>query len=127
MIASARPLGKWDKVEKTTSQYLLAVLICVLGMRLGFDGVWHMPPLDFTLCVVALVLVVGSFWFARDRRNLRIAVIAFGAGTQLVPMVVRDPILLLPLLGGLIPVAVLFICVVALSKKDKADQLPPRS
>ena len=127
MTALVNPPGRWDKVEKTTSQYLLAVLICVLGMRLGFDGVWKMPKLDFVLCVIALVLVVGSFWFARNNRNLRIAVIAFASATQLVPMVVRDPILLLPLLGALIPVSVVFICVVALSKKGQPDHSAPRS
>lgn len=127
MIASATQPGKWDKVEKTTSQYLLAVLITVLGMRLGFDGVWKMPQLDFVLCVIALVLVVGSFWFARNHRGWRIAVIAFASATQLVPMIVRDPVLLLPLLGALIPVSVLFICIVALSKKGQANHAPPRS
>ena len=109
--------GTWDKVEFYTSYFLLAVLASVIGTRLGFDGVWQMPAVDLTLSIIALLLVVGSFWFARHRRRWRLWIIAFASATQLVPMVVREPVLLFPLLGALIPVAILVGCLMALSKK----------
>ncbi|HEY8587427.1 MAG TPA: LrgA [Rhodanobacter sp.] len=111
--------SSWSKVEYYTSFFLLIVLATVLGMRLGFDSVWHMPKLDLVLSTIAMILVAGSFRFARHSRRWRIAIIAFASATQLVPMVVRDPILLLPLLGALIPVGILAACVVALSRKDR--------
>ena len=111
------PPRAWDKVEKSTSWFLLFVLFCVLGMRLGFSGVWSVPPLDFVLSVIALVLVLASFWLARKHRAWRLSVIAFASATQLVPMVVREPVLLFPLLGALIPVAILVGCLIALSHK----------
>jgi hypothetical protein len=111
------PPRAWDKVEKSASYFLLCVLLGVLGMRLGFSGVWGMPTLDFVLSAMALVLVAGAFWLARNHRAWRLAVIAFASATQLVPMVVREPVLLLPLLGALIPVAILAGCLVALSHK----------
>jgi len=114
VVASA---GKWDKVEFYTSYFLMLVLLSVLGMRLGFDGVWQMPKIDLALSVIALLLVIGSFWFARHNRRLRLCIIAFASATQLVPMVIREPVLLFPLLGALIPVAILVGCLVALSKK----------
>jgi len=117
----------WNQVEKGASLFLLAVLLCILGMRLGFSGVWPMPRLDFDLSAVALVVVLASFWLARKHRGLRLGVIAFAAATQLVPMVVREPVLLFPLLGGLIPVAILIGCLVALARKDRPGQPPPRS
>jgi len=109
--------GTWDKVEFYTSYFLLAVLASVIGTRLGFDGVWQMPTVDLTLSIISLLLVVGSFWFARHRRRWRLWIIAFASATQLVPMVVREPVLLFPLLGALIPVAILVGCLMALSKK----------
>ena len=109
--------GTWDKVEFYTSYFLLAVLASVIGTRLGFDGVWRMPTVDLTLSIIALLLVAGSFWFARHRRRWRLWIIAFASATQLVPMVVREPVLLFPLLGALIPVAILVGCLMALSKK----------
>jgi len=109
--------GTWDKVEFYTSYFLLAVLASVIGTRLGFDGVWQMPTVDLTLSIIALLLVAGSFWFARHRRRWRLWIIAFASATQLVPMVVREPVLLFPLLGALIPVAILVGCLMALSKK----------
>ncbi len=115
MTAPAR--GAWDKVEFYTSYFLLAVLASVIGTRLGFDGVWQMPAVDLTLSIIALLLVIGSFWFARHDRRWRLWIIAFASATQLVPMVVRTPVLLFPLLGALIPVAILVACLVALSKK----------
>ena len=117
MNAVAPVRGTWDKVEFYTSYFLLIVLVTVIGMRLSFDTVWQMPKVDLMLSVIALVLVVGSFWFARHSRRWRLAIIAFASATQLVPMVVREPILLLPLLGALVPVGILAGCLVALSKK----------
>ncbi|HUH31927.1 MAG TPA: LrgA [Rhodanobacter sp.] len=111
------PVRTWDKVEKSASYFLLFVLLCVLGMRLGFSGVWNVPTLDFVLSAMALVLVLASFWLARNHRAWRLSVIAFASATQLVPMVVREPVLLFPLLGALIPVAILVGCLVALSHK----------
>lgn len=109
--------GTWDKVEFYTSYFLMLVLASFIGTRLGFAEVWHLPTLDFVLSVIALLLVLGSFWFARNHRNWRLSIITFAAATQLVPMVVREPVLLLPLLGALIPVGILIGCLVALSKK----------
>jgi hypothetical protein len=114
---SASTRGTWDKVEFYTSYFLLAVLASVIGTRLGFDGVWQMPTVDLTLSIIALLLVIGSFWFARHHRRWRLWIIAFASATQLVPMVVREPVLLFPLMGALIPVAILVGCLMALSKK----------
>jgi hypothetical protein len=119
---AATPPRAWDKVEKSASYFLLCVLLGVLGMRLGFSGVWGMPTLDFVLSAMALVLVVGAFWLARNHRAWRLAVIAFAGATQLIPMVVREPVLLFPLLGALIPVAILVGCLVALSHKGANDR-----
>ncbi len=121
------PARSWNQVEKGASLFLLTVLLCVLGMRLGFSGVWPMPRLDFDLSAVALVVVLASFWLARTRRGLRLGAIAFAGATQLVPMVVREPVLLFPLLGGLIPVAILVGCLIALAHKGRPGQSPPRS
>ncbi|AGG89276.1 hypothetical protein [Rhodanobacter denitrificans] len=117
MNTPASGYGRWGRVEFYTSFFLLAVLATVIGMRLGFDGVWRMPVLDLDLSVVAMALVLASFWFARRSRRWRLAIIAFASATQLVPMVVREPVLLVPLLGALIPVGILAGCLVALSKK----------
>ncbi len=121
------PVRSWDKVEKSASWFLLFVLLSVLGMRLGFAGVWHMPPLDFILSSVSLVLVLGSFWFARNHRNWRLSVIAFASATQIVPMVVREPVLLFPLVAALIPVSILIGCLVALSRKGAPGQTHPHT
>ena len=122
MNAPSAARGGWDKVEFYTSYFLMAVLLTVLGMRLGFDGVWQMPKIDLVLSIIALLLVLGSFWFARQSRRLRLSIIAYATATQLVPMVIRHPVLLLPLLGALIPVAILVGCLVALSKKGGNDR-----
>jgi len=82
---------------------------------------------DLDLSVIALALVLASFWFARHSRRWRLAIIAFAAATQLVPMVVREPVLLLPLLGALIPVGILVGCLVALSKKGPSARPPQGS
>jgi hypothetical protein len=119
--------GSWGRVEFYTSFFLLAVLATVIGMRLGFESVWHLPTLDLDLSVVALALVLASFWLARHSRRWRLAIIAFASATQLVPMVVREPILLLPLLGALVPVGILAGCLVALSKKGPGARPPQGS
>ncbi len=110
--------GRWGRVELYASFFLLTVLAMVIATRLGFDGVWPLPAVDLDLSAVALVLVLASFWFARHSRRWRLAIIAFASATQLVPMVVRNPLLLLPLLGALVPVAILIGCLVALSRKS---------
>jgi len=127
MNTSARARGTWDKVEFYTSYFLLAVLASVIGTRLGFDGVWQMPMVDLVLSIVALLLVLASFWFARHHRRWRLWIIAFASATQLVPMVVREPVLLFPLLGALIPIAILVGCLVALSKKNPNVRPPQGS
>jgi hypothetical protein len=86
-------------------------------MRLSFESVWRLPTIDLDLSVIALPLVLASFWLARHSRRWRLGIVTFAAATQLVPMLVRQPILLLPLLGALVPVAILVGCLVALSKK----------
>jgi hypothetical protein len=114
-------------VEFYTSFFLLLVLAGVIATRLGFDGVWHLPTLDLDLSMVALALVLASFWFARHSRRWRLAIIAFAGATQLVPMVARNPLLLLPLLGALVPVGILAGCLVALSKKGGNGRPPQGS
>ena len=121
MNTSAPVRGTWNNVEFYTSYFLMAVLASVIGTRLGFDGVWKMPIIDLTLSIIALLLVIGSFWFARRNRSLRLWIIAFASATQLVPMVVRQPVLLFPLLGALVPVGILVGCLMALSKKRPSD------
>lgn len=119
--------GTWGRVEFYTSFFLLIVLASVIGTRLGFESVWQLPTLDLDLSVVALALVLASFWFARHSRRWRLAIIAFASATQLVPMVVRQPVLLFPLLGALVPVAILVGCLVALSKKGGSGRPPQGS
>jgi hypothetical protein len=120
--STAQAARRWDKVELYASYFLLVVLASVIATRLGFDGVWHMPTVDFVLSVVALILTLGSFWFARQSRRWRLAIIAFASATQLVPMVIRQPVLLFPLLGAIVPVAILIGAVAALSRKDTAHR-----
>lgn len=118
MNAAATP-GSWSKVERITSLCLIATLLAFIGSRLIFAIWWPMHPVDFILSSIAVVLLTVSFWFAAHRRNWRIAVIAYASATQLVPMVLREPVLLLPILGGLIPVTILFGSLFALSKKGR--------
>ena len=127
MNTPAPARGSWGRVEFYTSFFLLAVLATVIGMRLGFESVWRLPTLDLDLSVVALALILASFWLARHSRRWRLAIIAFASATQLVPMVVREPILLLPLLGALVPVGILVRCLVALSKKGPSARPPQGS
>lgn len=117
MNTPARARGTWDKVEFYTSYFLLAVLISFIGTRLGFATVWQLPTIDFVLSVIAMLLLIASFWFGRHSRRWRLWTIGFAAATQIVPMVIREPVLLFPLLGALIPIAILVGCLIALSKK----------
>ena len=117
--------GTWDKVEFYTSYFLLLVLISFIGTRLGFATVWQLPTIDLVLSIVAVLLVLASFWFGRHSRRWRLWVIGFATATQIVPMVIREPVLLFPLIGALIPIAILVGCLVALSKKS-ADVRPPQ-
>ncbi|MGH8160073.1 MAG: LrgA [Rhodanobacter sp.] len=109
--------GKWDKVEFYTSYFLLLVLLSFIGTRLSFAVVWQLPTVDFVLSIIAMLLLLGAFWFGRHSRRWRLWVIAFATATQIVPMVIREPVLLFPLLGALIPIAILVGCLIALSKK----------
>lgn len=108
----------WNNVEFYSSYFLMAVLASVIGTRLSFAGVWELPTLDLVLSTIALLLVVASFWIARKRRSWRLWIIAFATATQLMPMVLRHPATLFPLLGGLIPVAIMIWALVSLSRKS---------
>jgi len=119
------PAGRgWDKVEYWSSYFLLAVLGSVILTRLGFATVWSVPTLDLVLGSIALLLILASPWIARRSRTLRIGIVAYAAATQLVPMSVRHPAILLPLLGALIPVVITIWALVALSRKGRAGQGP---
>ena len=117
MNSPAPVRGKWDKVEFYTSYFLLLVLISFIGTRLAFATVWQLPTIDFVLSIIAMLLVLVSFWFGRHSRRWRLWTIAFATATQIVPMVIRQPVLLFPLIGALIPIAILVGCLIALSKK----------
>jgi hypothetical protein len=109
--------SSWDKVEFYTSYFLMFVLASVIGTRLSFASVWELPPLDLALNIIALVLVMASFWIARKRRSWRLWIIAFATATQLLPMIVRHPATLFPVLGGLIPVIIMVWALITLSRK----------
>ncbi len=117
----------WDKVEYWSSWFLLSVLGSVILVRLGFAGVWSMPTLDLVLGGIALLLIAASPWLARRSRALRLAIVAYATATQLVPVCVRHPAVLLALAGALIPVAVTIWALVALSRKGRAGQGAPHS
>jgi hypothetical protein len=110
--------GRWNRVEKVTSICLLVVLASFIGTRIAFATVWALPMLDMVLSIVALVLVLASFWFARHRRNWRLWIIVLASATQIVPMVCREPVLLFPLIAAAVPIAIVVGCLIALSKKD---------
>jgi len=112
----------WDKVEYWSSYFLLAVLGSVILTRISLISLWSVPTLDLVLGSIALLLILASPWIARRRRALRIAIIAYATGTQLVPVSVRHPAVLLPLLGALIPVAITIWALFALSRKGRAGQ-----
>jgi hypothetical protein len=123
--AVAQP-GPWSKVERVTSVCLISSLLAFIGTRLIFAVWWPMHPIDFVLSAIAVVLLAASLRAAAHRRSWRIAVIVYASATQLVPLVIREPILLLPIIGGLIPVAILFGSLVALSRK-KPTVRPPHT
>jgi hypothetical protein len=110
--------GSWDKVEFYTSYFLMFVLGSVIATRLSFASVWQLPTIDLVFNIIALILVVASFWIARRRRSWRLWIIAFATATQLIPMVIRYPATLFPLLGGLIPVIIMVWALVSLSRKS---------
>lgn len=112
----------WDKVEFYSSYFLMVVLASVIGTRLSFASVWTLPTLDLVLSVAALVLVIASFWIARTRRSWRMWIIAFATATQLLPMVLRHPATLFPLLGALIPIVIMVWALVSLSRKGANRQ-----
>ena len=112
--------SSWDKVEFYTSYFLMFVLASVIGTRLSFASVWQLPPIDLLFNVIALILVIASFWIARRRRRWRLWIIAFATATQLIPMVIRYPAMLFPLLGGLIPVVIMVWALIALSQIGRA-------
>ncbi|WP_426661338.1 LrgA [Rhodanobacter aciditrophus] len=117
------PAGRgWDKVEYWTSWFLLAVLGSVILTRLGFATVWSVPAPDLLLGSIALLLILASPWIARRRRALRIGIVAYATATQLVPMSIRHPAVLLPLLGALIPVAIMIWALFALSRKGRTGR-----
>jgi cell division protein FtsW (lipid II flippase) len=94
--------GKWDKVEFYTSYFLLLVLISFIGTRLAFATVRQLPTIDFVLSVIAMLLVLASFWFGRHSRRWRRWTIGFATTTQIVP------------------IAILVGCLIALSKKGSS-------
>jgi len=112
--------GNWNKVEWTASYFLLAVLFTVLIIRLGFVSVWPLPTLDLVLSWIAFIAVTAAFWFGRKNRPVRLWVIGYGAATQLIPMVIREPVLLLPIVGAAVPVGIIVWALIALSKKGQA-------
>lgn len=117
------PVGRgWDKVEFWSSYFLLAVLGSVILTRLGFASVWSVPTLDLVLGSIALLLILASPWIARRRRALRLAIVVYAAASQLVPVCMRHPAVVLPMLGALIPVAITIWALVALSRKGRAGQ-----
>jgi hypothetical protein len=118
--------GKWSRVELFASFSALVLLATVLVTRLSFAGVWQLPTADLVLSWVALAWVGLAVMFGLRRRWLRFSAVAFASATQLVPMVVRQPALLVPLAGAVVPVAILVVALAALSRKQR-EAPPPRS
>ena len=125
MSTSAR--RSWDKVELFATFSLLIVLATVLITRLSFAEVWKLPTVDLVLTWMALALTALALWLGRKRRWLRIGAVVFGGATQLVPMVVRQPVLIFPLLGAIIPVIILAVSLALLSRKRPEPRVAPRS
>jgi hypothetical protein len=117
----------WDKVELFATFSLLVVLATVLITRLSFAEVWKLPPVDLVLTWMALGITALALWLGRRRRWLRIGAVVFGGATQLVPMVVRQPVLIFPLLGAIIPVIILAVSLALLSRKRPETRPAPRS
>jgi len=114
-------------VELFATFSLLVVLATVLVTRLSFAEVWKLPTVDLVLTWMALALTALALWLGRRRRWLRIGAVAFGAATQLVPMVVRQPVLIFPLLGAIVPVIILAVSLALLSRKRAEPRAAPRS
>jgi hypothetical protein len=114
--------ARWGKVEFYASHFLMVVLASVILTRLGFAEVWSVPRLDIVLGVLALVAIVAVALAGRRRRGLRLLVVSYAATTQLAPMTVRHPQILLPLIGALIPVGIAIGALVALSRKDRSER-----
>ncbi|HUB89356.1 MAG TPA: LrgA [Dyella sp.] len=95
----------------------MIVLASIIGRRLSFASVWEITTADMIFSIIALVLVLASFWIARKRRSWRLWIIASATATQLLPMVLRHPVMPFPLPGGLIPVVIIVWVLVALSRK----------
>ncbi len=112
---------RWNKVELTASYTLLTILATELLTRLGLVSMFEIPTVDLVLSIIATVLVIGAFWFARHSRARRFWIIGFASATQLVPMVIRQPVLLLPLIGAAIPVGIMLWAMIALSKKGQGN------
>ena len=53
--------------------------------------------------------------------------IGFANTTQIIPMMIREPVLLLPLLGAMIPIAIQVGGLIALSKKSTIVRPPQGS
>jgi hypothetical protein len=117
----------WDKVELFATFSLLVVLATVLITRLSFAEVWKLPTVDLVLTWMALGLTALALWLGHRRRWLRIGAVVFGGATQLVPMVVRQPVLIFPLLGAIIPVIILAVSLALLSRKRPEPRVAPRS
>ncbi|MDE2316214.1 MAG: LrgA [Xanthomonadaceae bacterium] len=117
----------WDKVELFATVSLLVVLATVLITRLSFAEVWKLPTVDLVLTWMALALTALALWLGRRRRWLRIGAVVFGGATQLVPMVVRQPVLIFPLLGAIVPVIILAVSLAMLSRKRPEARATPRS
>ena len=117
----------WDKVELFATISLLIVLGTVLVTRLSFAEVWKLPTVDLVLTWMALGLTALALWLGRRRRWLRIGAVVFGGATQLVPMVVRQPVLIFPLLGAIIPVIILAVSLALLSRKRPEARTASRS
>ncbi|MGA0585628.1 LrgA [Dyella sp. KRB-257] len=117
----------WDKVELFATFSLLVVLATVLITRLSFAEVWKLPTVDLVLTWMALAFTALALWLGRRRRWLRIGAVVFGGATQLVPMVVRQPVLIFPLLGAIIPVIILAVSLALLSRKRPETRPAPRS
>ena len=117
----------WDKVELFATFSLMVVLATVLITRLSFAEVWKLPTVDLVLTWMALALTALALWLGRKRRWLRIGAVVFGGATQLVPMVVRQPVLIFPLLGAIIPVIILAVSLALLSRKRPESRVAPRS
>lgn len=119
MNTPAPPRRDWNHVEKIVSLTTIACLAAFIGSRLAFVEWWSVRPFDFVFSALALLLMlVVLIWL---RRNLfwRLFSVVFAIASQILPMVVRQPVLLIPILGALIPIIVILWALIALSRKDR--------